>query len=65
MTVDVLALTNQQQHELNVAGLEYGLNAQDFMDLISRDLEEAEELRLAKEHEDEKAMYSVSQVHLD
>ncbi|KAB7506946.1 CLK4-associating serine/arginine rich protein [Armadillidium nasatum] len=58
LTVDVLSLTNQQQRELNSSGVEYGLNNEDFMDLMSRDLEEAEALRIAKEHEDEKAMYS-------
>lgn len=60
LTVDVLSLSNQQQKELNVSGVEYGLNPEDFMDLMSKDLEEAEALRIAKEHEDEKAMYSVS-----
>ncbi|KAG7170678.1 CLK4-associating serine/arginine rich protein-like [Homarus americanus] len=59
LTVDVMSLSNTQQQEMNVSGVEYGLNQDDFMSLISRDLQEAEELRVAKEHEDEKAMYSV------
>jgi len=58
LTVDVMSLTNVQQQEMNASGVEYGLNQDDFMALISRDLQEAEELRVAKEHEDEKAMYS-------
>lgn len=59
MTVDVMQLTNQQQQMLNTAGTQYGLRPQDFMDLISRDLQEAEELRQVKQHLDEKAMLSV------
>lgn len=55
-----MSLSNTQQQEMNLSGVEYGLNPEDFMSLISRDLQEAEELRVAKEHEDEKAMYSVS-----
>lgn len=55
-----MSLSNTQQQEMNTSGVEYGLNQDDFMSLISRDLQEAEELRVAKEHEDEKAMYSVS-----
>ncbi|KAK7060648.1 hypothetical protein SK128_024655 [Halocaridina rubra] len=58
LTVDVMSLSNTQQQEMNLSGVEYGLNQEDFMSLISRDLQEAEELRVAKEHEDEKAMYS-------
>ncbi|KAG0723524.1 CLK4-associating serine/arginine rich protein [Chionoecetes opilio] len=58
LTVDVMSLTNTQQQEMNSSGVEYSLNQDDFMSLISRDLQEAEELRVAKEHEDEKAMYS-------
>lgn len=58
LTVDVMSLSNTQQQEMNSSGVEYGLNQDDFMSLISRDLQEAEELRVAKEHEDEKAMYS-------
>ena len=58
-----MSLSNTQQQEMNSSGVEYGLNQDDFMSLISRDLQEAEELRVAKEHEDEKAMYSVK-IHL-
>lgn len=59
MTVDVLQLDNGQQQLLNEAGTQYGLNKNDFMDLISRDLQEAEELRQVKQHLDEKALLSV------
>ena len=58
-----MSLSNTQQQEMNSSGVEYGLNQDDFMSLISRDLQEAEELRVAKEHEDEKAMYSVSWIY--
>lgn len=57
-----MSLSNVQQQEMNLSGVEYGLNQDDFMSLISRDLQEAEELRVAKEHEDEKAMYSVRSI---
>ena len=60
MTVDVMQLTNQQQQLLNSSGTGYGLQTKDFMSLISRDLQEAEELRQVKQHQDEKAMLSVS-----
>lgn len=58
-----MSLSNTQQQEMNSSGVEYGLNQDDFMSLISRDLQEAEELRVAKEHEDEKAMYSVKIIY--
>ena len=59
MTIDVLQLDNLQQQNLNGAGVNFGLKTRDFMDLINRDLEEAEELRQVKQHEDEKALLSV------
>lgn len=59
MTVDVMQLDNLQQQQLNTTGTSFGLKQQDFMDLISRDLQEAEELRQVKQHQDEKALLSV------
>ena len=46
-------------HEVNKCALHYGLGRQDFMSLLTRDLDEQESLRIAKEEEQERAMYSV------
>ena len=48
-----------KQQDLNKAGTVYGLEQSDFMELMSRDLQEAEELRIFKQHQDEKALLSV------
>lgn len=50
----------QQAHEINACGSIYGLCGNDFFSFLTRDLEEQEALRLAREQEEEKAMYSVS-----
>jgi hypothetical protein len=47
-------------HELNRSALNFGLGKQDFMSLLSRDLDEQESMRVAREEEQERAMYSVS-----
>ena len=46
-------------HELNKSAMHYGLGRQDFMSLLSRDVDEQESMRVAKEEEQERAMYSV------
>ena len=46
-------------HEVNKCALHYGLGRQDFMSLLTRDLDEQESLRIAKEEEQERAMHSV------
>ena len=60
MCVDVNKVTTQQAHELNGFALSYGMEGNDFFSFLTKDKEEAESLRLAKELEEEKAMYSVS-----
>lgn len=52
-------LTTEQMHEVNKCALHYGLGRQDFMSLLTRDLDEQESMRVAKEEEQERAMYSV------
>ncbi|GAB6031738.1 hypothetical protein CHUAL_009481 [Chamberlinius hualienensis] len=58
VTVDVGAISVDQAKEMNDHSLKYGMNGDDFITLMTRDKEEAESLRLAKEAEEEKAMYS-------
>ena len=53
-------LTTEQMHEVNKCALHYGLGKQDFMSLLTRDLDEQESMRMAKEEEQERAMYSVN-----
>lgn len=59
LNVDVNQIGPQQAHEINLCGTSFGLIGNDFYSLLTRDLEEQEALRLAREHEEEKAMYSV------
>lgn len=50
----------QQAHEMNMCGAAYGMSGNDFYTFLTRDIEEKESLRQAREQEEEKAMYSVS-----
>lgn len=54
-------MTTDQAHELNSSALPYGMESNDFFSFLTKDREEADNLRIAKELEEEKAMYSVSQ----
>jgi len=58
LTVDVLSLDPENQSEINKLGLGYSLGKKDFVKLLARDVEEAEELKMAREKEVEKSMYS-------
>lgn len=58
--VDVNKVSTQQAHELNKSAHPYGMDGNDFFSFLTKDREEADNLRLAKELEEEKAMYSVS-----
>lgn len=58
MCVDVNKVSTQQAHELNSCGHIYGMEGNDFFSFLTKDKEEADNLRLAKELEEEKAMYS-------
>ncbi|XP_046652107.1 CLK4-associating serine/arginine rich protein-like isoform X1 [Daphnia pulicaria] len=58
LSIAVDKLTTEQMHEVNKCALHYGLGRQDFMSLLTRDLDEQESLRIAKEEEQERAMYS-------
>ncbi|KAK9499038.1 hypothetical protein O3M35_003554 [Rhynocoris fuscipes] len=56
--VDVNKVSTQQAHELNKCAHPYGMDGNDFFSFLTKDREEADNLRLAKELEEEKAMYS-------
>ncbi|CAB0002765.1 unnamed protein product [Nesidiocoris tenuis] len=56
--VDVNKVTTDQAHELNSSALPYGMESNDFFSFLTKDREEADNLRIAKELEEEKAMYS-------
>lgn len=60
LCVDVTQVGPQQAHEMNMCGAAYGMSGNDFYTFLTRDIEEKESLRQAREQEEEKAMYSVS-----
>jgi len=60
--VDVSKVGTQQAHEMNRCGLIYGMSGNDFFSFLTDDVEEQEALKLAREHEEEKAMFSVRPV---
>ena len=60
MTVDIMALNTDSQRDINRVGKGYNLGRDDFIKFLARDIEEQQELKAAKQQEEEKAMYSVS-----
>lgn len=58
VTLDVDQLTADQSAEMNENSTKYGMVGDDFISFLHQDKEETEQLRLAKELEEEKAMYS-------
>lgn len=60
LTIAVDKLTTEQMHEVNKCAMRFGLGRQDFMSLLTKDLDEQESMRVAKEEEQERAMYSVT-----
>jgi len=60
LTVDVSKIETQQANELNTCAHDYGMITNDFFSFLNDDLEEAENMRIAREEEEEKAMYAVS-----
>ncbi|GFT05561.1 hypothetical protein NPIL_394872, partial [Nephila pilipes] len=58
VTVDVNMLTPAQCAEMNAHSLKYGMVDEDFITYLHHDKNEAEQLKLAREIEEEKAMYS-------
>lgn len=60
LTVDFMSLSTEAQAAINTVGKNYELGKSDFVKFLARDIEEAQELRNAKQQEEEKAMFSVS-----
>ncbi|CAG7732412.1 unnamed protein product [Allacma fusca] len=58
LLVNVKDLNLAQQAELNNGGVKYGMSAGDFMRYLNADLEEKEQMRLAKLQEEEKQTMS-------
>ncbi|XP_063228768.1 CLK4-associating serine/arginine rich protein-like isoform X2 [Bacillus rossius redtenbacheri] len=58
LCVDVSQVSPDQAHEMNKCGANYGMVGVDFFSFLTNDVEEKESLRLAREQEEEKAMYS-------
>lgn len=45
---------------MNSVGQRYGLTGNDFFSFLTNDVEEQEAMKLARQQEEEKAMFSVS-----
>lgn len=59
LCVDVNKISTAQAHEMNASALSYGMKSNDFFSFLTKDVEEAENLKIAREREEEKAMFSV------
>ncbi len=61
INVDFMALSNDARKEINRVGQKtYGMGKEDFVKYLARDIEEAEEARVARAQEEEKAMLAGS-----
>lgn len=58
LCIDVSKVEQSQAHELNKCGQQYGMRSNDFYSFLTNDMEEAENIRLAREEEHEKALFS-------
>lgn len=56
VAIDINKLDTQQAHELNTCGRQYGMQSNDFYSFLTKDADEAESLRMAREEEQEKIM---------
>ncbi len=63
--MNVNDLTLAQKAELNNNGTKYGLAAGEFMNFLNRDVREREDIRRAKQEEEEKQTMSVSPSAVD
>lgn len=54
VAIDINKIDTQQAHELNGCGRHYGMMSNDFYSFLTRDADEAENLRMAREEENEK-----------
>lgn len=58
LCIDVSKIEQSQAHEMNRCGQQYGMCSNDFYSFLINDMEEAENIRIAREEEHEKALYS-------
>jgi len=58
LNVDVMALGTQEQESINTIGIGFELGKKDFVKMLARDVEEAEELRMEREKDNEKSKLS-------
>lgn len=48
---------------MNAVGQRFGLTGNDFFSFLTNDVEEQEAMKLARQQEEEKAMFSVSELN--
>lgn len=56
VSIDISKIETHQAHELNSFGRQYGMTSNDFYSFLTKDADEAESLRMAREEEQEKIM---------
>lgn len=56
VSIDINKIDTQQAHELNGCGRNYGMQSNDFYSFLTKDADEAESIRMAREEEQEKIM---------
>lgn len=60
LCLDLSQIDTPSAHEMNAVGQRFGLTGNDFFSFLTNDVEEQEAMRLARQQEEEKAMFSVS-----
>ncbi|EAT46373.1 AAEL002446-PA, partial [Aedes aegypti] len=58
VSIDINKVGNAQAHEMNACGRHYGMKSNDFYSYLTKDADEAEALKMAREEEQEKIMFS-------
>ncbi|XP_035775563.1 serine/arginine repetitive matrix protein 2-like [Anopheles albimanus] len=58
VSIDINKIGTTQAHELNACGRQYGMQSNDFYSFLTKDADEADALRMAREEEQEKIMFS-------
>lgn len=58
LAINVSKMDPTQAHEMNKHGRNFGMSSNDFYSFLTNDMEEAESYKLAKEEEQEKALFS-------
>lgn len=63
LCLDLSQIDTPSAHEMNSVGQRFGLTGNDFFSFLTNDVEEQEAMRLARQQEEEKAMFSVRSPH--